>query len=114
MNIYDQKKKIHKIYNDSVYGNIKGDIYKELSDLRIDNDFILQVDTQMLEKRILFKLKDETTEKQLNDLKIQITDIIKTFIENNIDDIDSELREFISGNLLYDSYQFKNNIMIQL
>ena len=62
MDIYNNRKQIQKIYNESVYGNSKGDIYAELSELRIDNDCIKTIYSDPINKTVTFELEEDTPE----------------------------------------------------
>lgn len=103
MNLYDCRKQIQKIYNDSVYGNIKGDIYSELDELRIDNQFIISVSSDSTNKRITFKLEDYVTSSDISNLFEQIKEVIRSFIYKNMF-ISPEMDEFLNSNLYFDSY----------
>ena len=104
MNLYTNRKQIQKLYNDSAYSNTKGDIYAELSELRIDNDCVKTISSDMVNKTITFELVDETSDKKSSKLLNEIREVVKSFIEKNISDESEELKEFIESDLCYDSY----------
>jgi hypothetical protein len=109
MNLYDNRKKIQKLYDDSIYSNTKGDIYAELSELRIDNDCVKTINSNTMNKTITFELEDNTSDKKSSKLIDEIKATIKSFIEKNISDQNDEMKEFIESDLCYDSY-FINKI----
>ena len=116
MDLYNYRKQIQKLYDDSVYGNIKGDIYNELSELRIDNEFIENINLDSTNKRITFKLNNSVTNKDVDDLFEQIQEVIKSFIYKNINCMSDGLKEFIESNLYFDSYFINESkiIIVQL
>ena len=111
-NFYNHKKTIHKLYNESVYGNIKGDIYNELSELRIDNGYIKSVATEPDKKTVLFTIDNIDYNK--TDLKSQIKEVIRSFISKNISNWDQEFENFINGDLICDFYEMQNVLIVQL
>ena len=116
MDLYSHRKLIQKLYDDSVYGNIKGDVYKELSELRIDNKYIIEVSEDRIEKRITFKLDSNIDD--LSSLLSQINSVIKAFIEKNMTCMSEGLKEFLSSGLFFDTYIIKEDgfkiVIIQL
>ena len=114
MEMYEYRKLIQKIYNESVYGNTKGDIYKELSDLRIDNNFIDNIKCNQSMRTITFQLNENVTDRDVSSLLSQIKIVIKDFILKNISDHNDELKEFLESDLCYDSYKLNNNVIVQL
>ena len=119
MTLYDYRKQIQKIYNDSVYGNTKGDIYSELSELRIDNDFIKNIECDSLKKSVTFELEENTSTKQSDSLMSQISETIKQFVIKNLNDISEGMQSFLQSNMHYDSYYLNTNngsntVIIQL
>lgn len=113
MNLYDNRKQIHKIYNDSIYGNTKGDIYTELSELRIDNNFVKSISLNDMNKTITFELEDNTSNKKSSKLMNEIGNVIRSFIEKNISEESNEMKEFLESNLYYDSYFINKDNGIQ-
>ena len=114
MELYEYRRQIQKIYNDSIYGNTKGDIYNELSDLRIDNNFIESVICNNNMKTITFQLKENVTDRDISSLLSQIKIVIKDFVSKNISDENQELKDFLDTDLCYDSYKLNNNIIVQI
>ena len=111
MNLYDYRKQIQKIYDDSVYGNVKGDIYNELSELRIDNSFIEEVTTNKMNKRVTFKLSIDHKDNNVSELIQQIQSVIKAFVEKNVSCMSDGLRNFLDSNpnLYCDTYSITEN-----
>ena len=115
MDIYEYRKLIQKIYNESFYGNTKGDIYKELSDLRIDNNFIENIKCNQSMRTITYNLTENITDRDVSSLLSQIKLVIKDFILKNLSsENNNELEEFLESDLCYDSYKLNNNIIVQL
>lgn len=119
MNLYDYRKQIQKIYNDSVYGNTKGDIYSELSELRIDNEFIKSIECDSLKKSVTFELEENTSSKESDSLMSQISETIKQFAIKNLNNISEDMQSFLQSNMHYDSYYLNTNngaktVIIQL
>jgi uncharacterized membrane protein len=114
MDIYEYRKLIQKIYNESVYGNTKGDIYKELSDLRIDNNFIENIKCNQSMRTITFQLNENVTDRDVSSLLSQIKLVIKDFVLKNLSENNDNLKEFLESDLCYDSYKLNNNIIVQL
>jgi len=104
MSLYDYRKQIQQLYNDSVYGNIKGDIYTELHELTIDNEFIESVSSDTIKKTVTFDLIESATDKDSNNLILQVKDVIRSFVEKNISNISDDMEEFLNSNLCYDCY----------
>ena len=104
MDLYSNRKQIQKLYNESLYGNTKGDIYSELSELRIENDYIKSISSNTINKTITFELEDNTSDKKSSKLLDEIKNTIKEFIEKNISEQSDEMKEFIESDLCYDSY----------
>lgn len=118
MNLYDYRKQIQKLYDNSVYGNIKGDIYKELSELRIDNSFIIDITTDSMSKRVSFKLDNKAVDTDTADLIKQIQQVIKSFVIKNTNCMSDELKNFLESNLYFDTYIINSEeskiVMVQL
>lgn len=116
MNLYDFRKRIQSIYNDAIYGNIKGDIYNELSDLRIDNDFIEEINIESQKMTIIYKLNINTSEKDINNLTLEIRNVIRMFITKNISDIDNDFNNFLNTDMICDFYKLttQNNIILSV
>lgn len=116
MDLYNYRKQIQKLYDESVYGNIKGDIYNELNDLRIDNDFIENISSDITTKRITFKLNDKATDKNVSSLTNQIQDVIRSFVTKNTNCMSDELKEFLNTALYFDSYFINESkiVIVQL
>ena len=76
MELYEYRRQIQKIYNESVYGNTKGDIYNELSDLRIDNNFVESIKCNPNMKTITFQLNENVTDRDVSSLLSQIKLVI--------------------------------------
>lgn len=116
MDLYNYRKQIQKLYDESVYGNIKGDIYNELNDLRIDNEFIENISSDVTTKRITFKLNDKVTEDNVSSLISQIQNVIKLFVTKNINCMSDGLKEFLDSSLYFDSYFINESkiIIVQL
>ena len=105
MDLYANRKQIQKIYNDSIYNNIKGDIYAELSELRIDNDCIKSISSNQINKTVTFELEDNISDKKSSKLLDEIKNTIKSFIKKNVSsEQNNEIEEFIESGLCYDSY----------
>ena len=114
MDVYEYRRQIQKIYNDSIYGNTKGDIYNELSDLRIDNEFVEGVKCDQKMRTIMFQLSENVTDRDVSSLLSQIKLVIKEFVNKNISDGSKEFEEFLNSDLCYDSYKLNNNIIVQI
>ncbi len=115
MELYEYRKKIQKLYTESIYGNTKGDIYNELSDLSIDNNFIVNIKSNTQMRTVMFTLNDNVTDRDVASLLSQIKNVIKDFILKNISKEENEnLIEFLETDLCYDSYILNNNIIVQL
>jgi uncharacterized membrane protein len=105
MDLYANRKQIQKIYNNSIYDNIKGNIYTELSELRIDNDCIKNVSSNIINKTITFELENGISDKKFSKLIDEIKNTVKSFIKKNISfDQNNEIEELIESGLCYDSY----------
>jgi len=114
MNLYDYRKQIHKIYNESVYGNTKGDIYNELSELRLDNNFIDSVVINNENKTVLYKLTEGFDKDDIQSLLDQVQSVIELFVTKNLPNIDEDMSNFLKSNLTYDHYILNDNLIIQL
>jgi hypothetical protein len=104
MNLYDYRKQIHKIYNDSVYGNTKGDIYSELSEIRLDNDCIKSVSYDQMNKTFTCEMVEGTSINELDNLLSQIREVIKNFIKKNLSCLSTEMEDFLENTYLYFDY----------
>lgn len=104
MNLYDFRKQIHKIYNDSVYGNTKGDIYNELAEIRLDNGCIKSISYDSMGKRFSYEMVEGTNINKLDDLLSQIREVIKNFIKKNLSCMSTEMENFLENTYLYFDY----------
>ena len=113
MSIYDSRKQIQKLIDESSYGLVKGDIYNELSELRIDNDFITEINVNSEKREITFKIKNEAKNK-IDNLIEQINEVIKSFIYKNLKNINDEFKNDIESQYCFDKYIFDSGEEILL
>ena len=115
LELYEYRKIIQRIYNESIYGNTKGDIYNELGDLRIDNNFIESIKANQQMRTITFQLKENVSGKDVASLYSQITLVIRDFITKNLSTEEYDnIKTFLDTDLCYDSYKISNNVIVQL
>ena len=116
--IYDYRKQVQKLYIDSAKGLVKGNIYNELAELKLDYEFIADVKTNSSIFSIVFTIKSEKYSKTVRDILIpRIKETIKSFVLKNVQNADDEMVEFLNSDLLFDIYQLHTNdytIMIRL
>ena len=114
VDIYKYRKIIQKLYNNSVYGEIKGDIYNELCDLRIDNKFIERVSVENDRRTVYFELNEMNSDNILS-LQSQIKNVIELFVDKNYN-VDSEMHDFLEAGdgYSFDSYIINNCLFVQL
>lgn len=119
MSLYDYRKQIQKLYNEP---KSNGDIYEELSELRIDdeyNKYIKTISTNIINKSITFDLVDSVSDKQSQKLINEIRRVITEFINKNIHDQSDEFKKFVESDLCYDEFILCNDngiytIIVQL
>ena len=84
---YEYIKRIQKMYDDSVAGTAKGMIYNELTEIKLDYDFISNTSVNMEKRTVTFEIISKEGQKYVDDILIpRIKETIKRFVMKNIYD----------------------------
>jgi hypothetical protein len=117
-NMYEYRKQVQKLYIDSTKGLVKGNIYNELNELKLDYDFIDEIKTDSNIFSVTFTIKFEKYSKTVYNILIsRIKETIKSFVLKNVQNPNNEMIEFLNSNLLFDIYQLNSDshtIMVRL
>ena len=89
---YEYRKRIQKMYDDSVAGTAKGMIYNELTEIKLDYNFISNTSVNMEKRTVTFEIVSKEGKKYIDDILIpRIKETIKRFVMKNIQDKNDKL-----------------------
>lgn len=100
---YEYRKQLQQLYDNSVNGIVKGMIYNELAELKIDYDFIDNTSINIEKKTVTFEIISIENQKYIDNILIpRINQTIKDFVIKNVKEVNNdELINFLDQNDYY-------------